>query len=152
MTAAIAAAPELAAAAEGGAGAAKAGSAGATRAPKRAPKKGAPKGTGRRQITQSMSTEDVQAELQARRQQAAAGKGDKADDSTPATDPDSGTASSKAAPLFTADRMSVSHTGGGFVLGVLGWALFVNYMHGGVPQVKQLLRAKFLNQTGAVSR
>lgn len=47
------------------------------------------------------------------------------------------------------DGVSAANAGGGFVLGLALWVVGVNYLRGGVPQVKQLLRAKFLNQTGA---
>lgn len=40
-------------------------------------------------------------------------------------------------------------SGSGFVLGLLVWVVGVNYLRGGVPQVKKLLTAKFLNKTGA---
>jgi hypothetical protein len=38
-------------------------------------------------------------------------------------------------------------TGGGFVLGMLVYAVGLTYLRGGKPAVKQLLRAKFLNDT-----
>jgi hypothetical protein len=103
-------------------------------------------------ITDDMSAAQVTEELQHRRRVAAAAKADDQaddqadDDSTPVTKPDP---SSKAAPLFVAGKLAPAQTGGGFVLGVMGWVLFRNYLEGGVPQVKRLLAAKFLNKTGA---
>lgn len=40
-------------------------------------------------------------------------------------------------------------TGAGIVLGVFGWALAVNYLRGGMPQVRGYLSAKFLNKPGS---
>lgn len=37
----------------------------------------------------------------------------------------------------------------GFVLGILGMAVIVNYLHGGPDQVRAWLRAKFLNNVSA---
>jgi hypothetical protein len=45
------------------------------------------------------------------------------------------------------DDHRAAHTGSGVVLGVIGWALALNFLQGGMPQVRKLLRAKFLNQT-----
>jgi hypothetical protein len=45
------------------------------------------------------------------------------------------------------ERPEPAPTGAGAVLGVLVWALALNYLHGGTPQVRQFLRAKFLNKT-----
>ena len=39
-----------------------------------------------------------------------------------------------------------AQTASTFLLGVLVWALTVNYLRGGPPQVKGWLRAKFLNK------
>jgi hypothetical protein len=33
------------------------------------------------------------------------------------------------------------------VLGLMAWTVAVNYLAGGVPQVRRLLAAKFLNKT-----
>jgi hypothetical protein len=152
----LAAAPEVAESA----GAARAGGAGARRASKgAAAKRGKAGGSRVKQqvekasspITDDMSAEQVTEELQHRRRVAAAVKADDhADDvaSTSVTKPDTAS-SSKAAPLFVVGKAAPVQTGGGAVLGVMAWVVFRNYLEGGVPQVKRLLAAKFLNKTGA---
>lgn len=44
-------------------------------------------------------------------------------------------------------RIDPPAAGAGLVLGVIVWAVVLNYIQGGTPQVRKLLRAKFLNQT-----
>jgi hypothetical protein len=44
-------------------------------------------------------------------------------------------------------RPEPAPAGAGIVLGVLVWAVARSYIEGGVPRVRKLLRAKFLNQT-----
>lgn len=39
----------------------------------------------------------------------------------------------------------VTQTGAGIILGILGYAVLVNYLRGGLPQVKEWFQAKFLN-------
>jgi hypothetical protein len=39
------------------------------------------------------------------------------------------------------------HSGSGFVLGLIVWVGVTNYLQGGIPQVRKLLAAKFLNKT-----
>jgi hypothetical protein len=51
------------------------------------------------------------------------------------------------APSVRMGRPEPAPAGAGLVLGVLAWAIALNYIRGGVPQVRKLLRAKFLNQT-----
>jgi hypothetical protein len=148
----LAAAPEVAESA----GAARAGGAGARRASKGAAAKRS--GSKGRRLTGDLSAEQVNTELQRRRQEAAQAKedraaanaDDRADDvaSTSVTKPDTAS-SSKAAPLFVVGKAAPVQTGGGAVLGVMAWVVFRNYLEGGVPQVKRLLAAKFLNKTGA---
>lgn len=45
-----------------------------------------------------------------------------------------------------ADPVRAANAGGGFVLGVMLWALGLAYLRGGSAGVKQLLAAKFLNR------
>lgn len=42
-----------------------------------------------------------------------------------------------------------ANAGGGFLLGLFTWALAMNYLRGGSPQVRKFLAAKFLNRTPA---
>lgn len=94
------------------------------------------------------------AELQARRQDAAAAKtardAAKADPAPAPTPPGGGTPAPApaAAPLFQMPKATAAHTGGGFVLGLIAWAVGLNYLQGGMPQVRRLARAKFLNDVG----
>ena len=44
-----------------------------------------------------------------------------------------------------ASKITSGSNGAGFVLGILGMAVAVNYLHGGSTQVKAWLSAKFLN-------
>jgi hypothetical protein len=53
----------------------------------------------------------------------------------------------KAPPTFRLERAEPAPAGAGIVLGVLLWAVAITYIRGGTPQVKTLLRAKFLNKT-----
>jgi hypothetical protein len=39
----------------------------------------------------------------------------------------------------------VTQTGAGIILGILSYAVLVNYLRGGLPQVRKWFRAKFLN-------
>lgn len=68
---------------------------------------------------------------------------------TPAETPaePSTTSQGSARPVFRLEPPDAVGAGSGAVLGVLAWVVAVNYIKGGVPQVKQLLRAKFLNKT-----
>jgi hypothetical protein len=40
-----------------------------------------------------------------------------------------------------------ANTGGGFLLGLFGWAVGLAYLRGGSDEVRKLLAAKFLNKT-----
>lgn len=100
--------------------------------------------------------EEVTAELQRRRADAAKRKTEPALPDVPDAPAPEPAAKLPASPdpggpglLSRIDAVEPVHTGSGFVLGVLAWAVAINYLRGGVPQVRQLLRAKFLNQTGA---
>jgi len=41
---------------------------------------------------------------------------------------------------------TVTQTGAGIVLGIVAYALLVNYLRGGIPRVQEWFRAKFLNE------
>lgn len=116
-----------------------------------------------RKITPGMSPKDVNGELQRRRKEAAdrsAAKRSGAQTSgppaasTPPLSADPGT-TTPAAPAPTSSGVGLSvpgsvsaaaGTGGGFLLGLFGWALGLAYLRGGAPEVRRLLAAKFLNK------
>lgn len=59
---------------------------------------------------------------------------------------------SRSAPRSSARRGTLGgapslHDGAGLLLGAFAYALFINYVRGGFPQMKAWLRAKFLNDT-----
>lgn len=87
--------------------------------------------------------QDGAARRAAAEQEAAAAKPDDQLAETPAT------SSKKEPPVFRLQPPDAVGSGSGAVLGVLAWVVAVNYLRGGVPQVKQLLRAKFLNRVEA---
>lgn len=67
----------------------------------------------------------------------------------PAQDPltDPAPASSSSLPTMPAVSVpSIPGNGAGFLLGLVGYALLVNFMRGGLPQVKGWIGAKFLNK------
>lgn len=148
------------AAAEAGAGRAAAGRAAGSAAGrgagrKAAAAKGAPKGAkgaGSRSLVGVDDAAQVNEELQRRRQEAADAKATRqsaassgpvaqaAGVSQPAPKPDKG----RPSPVR---GMEPASSGAGFVLGLLVWTVAVNYVQGGVPQVRRLLAAKFLNKT-----
>jgi hypothetical protein len=123
----------------------------------------ASRGAGARGAAGSRNLNDLppeqrNAELQRRRAEAAAKAAEKApaDPVADAAGSDSAIPEEAGQPaakgpgaLARLDGVSPVHTGSGFVLGLIGWAFAVNYLRGGMPQVKQFARAKFLNQTGA---
>lgn len=136
----LAAAPEAAAAVEG-AGAAEGTGAAASGAGSRAARvRGKGKGRGRR-ITADMGPAEVDQELQRRKQEAADKAADKAQPAPTAT------ATATSSPVL--GSMDAVHTGSGMVLGVIGWVVFMNYMQGGMAQVRRWGAAKFLNRVGA---
>jgi hypothetical protein len=103
-----------------------------------------------------MSSGQVNDELQARRATAAAAQTSGppvASTPPPPADPN---APPRAAPAPTSSGAGLSipapvaaaaGTGGGFLLGLFGWALGLAYLRGGSPEVRKLLAAKFLNKT-----
>jgi hypothetical protein len=164
------AAAEGAAVAEGAGATATAGRAGASgagkAAGKRAPRKSAAAPAGGRRQPRNLNDlppEEREAELQARRSAAARKSG-----STPGTRPEHIPTSEEVAngvtseqlenedrarqpakssgPLFQLPPASPVHTGGGVVLGVIGWAFARAYLKGGLGGMKALAKAKFLNQ------
>jgi hypothetical protein len=65
----------------------------------------------------------------------------------PAQDPLTAPASSSSLPTMpTMPAVSIPGNGAGFLLGLVGYALLVNFMRGGMPQVKGWIGAKFLNK------
>lgn len=52
----------------------------------------------------------------------------------------------KPEPSRVFTSMDPVHTGSGFVLGTLAWVVFMNYLRGGMPQVRRWGSAKFLNK------
>jgi hypothetical protein len=63
---------------------------------------------------------------------------------TPAAEKES---AEESPPVVRMERPEPAPAGAGLVLGVLAWAVALNYIRGGTPQVRKLLRAKFLNKT-----
>jgi hypothetical protein len=91
------------------------------------------------QVAGALPPEGTDARRQRDAVEAVKAKREPADD-----DDDQGDA--HAAPL----RLEVGQagsSGAGFVLGALVWVAAVNFIQGGTPQVRKLLRAKFLNRT-----
>jgi hypothetical protein len=143
------------------AGAAVAARSGASAAGKRAAgKRAAAKSSRRaaagRNLNDLATADEVNAELQRRRGEAAAAKeaADTATDeaaeetSSAAPKPDTGRDRSRDVGVVAKlDRVDGVHSGAGFVLGLIAWVGVANYLQGGLPQVKKLLRAKFLNKT-----
>lgn len=154
--------PEVAAVAGEGAAAARGavaarGARSGARGPGRAAGKG--KKAQPRKLTPDLSPDEVNAELQQRRQAAAAAKQQPAAPTAPAT---SSTSSGPSTPKFMTNpdgspgwwpkqggAQRTANAGGGFLLGTFGYVLALTYLRGGSAGVKQLLRAKFLNKTGA---
>ena len=101
----------------------------------------------RRVASPELSPEEVTEELQHRRREAAEkSAADPVDEpaaapSAPVQKPDKGS-------TFGLDKLQPASSGAGFVLGLVAWAVAINYMQGGLPQVKRLAAAKFLNKTG----
>jgi hypothetical protein len=65
----------------------------------------------------------------------------------PEDDPRHPSNADKAPATVRLERPEAAPAGAGIVLGVLVWAVARSYIEGGVPRVRKLLRAKFLNQT-----
>ncbi len=68
-----------------------------------------------------------------------------------ASGPPAALTSQRGAPQWyrtATDPLPLANTGGGFVLGLLGYVLVLNYVRDGKDGVKAWLRAKFLNQVG----
>jgi hypothetical protein len=131
-----------------------ASAAGKRAAGKRAAAKGSKRAAAGRNLNDLGSAEEINAELQRRRQEAADAK----EAATAATDEAAEEQATPPAPasrdrgrdvgvVAKLDRVDGVHSGSGFVLGLLAWVVAANYLQGGMPQVKQLLRAKFLNKT-----
>lgn len=143
----LAAAPEAEAAAGAAAGKVKAVAGKVKGKGKGDPRPNRPAGTFSRKagqprpITSDMSPEEVTAELEARKHDAA---------NPPAPDEGGRSSSKPAAPLFVMPQADKWHTGSGLVLGAVGWVLFMNFMQGGMPQVRRWGAAKFLNRTPQV--
>lgn len=115
-------------------------------------------GRGTRKITAAMTPDEVSEELNARRVNAKHAARDRRDAAAEASDPEEVAAAAsdpvtkaatgaKSGPTFRLQAPDAVGSGSGVVLGVLAWVVAMNYLRGGVPQVKKLLRAKFLNQT-----
>lgn len=117
----------------------------------------APEAAAARRILPGDSPAKVNAELQRRRREATERaqqrRQAKQQQAQPATQPDDGGqdgeqgGSSRPLSSRLAAPMNATQTGGGFVLGLMAWAVARAYLTGGADGVKQLLRAKFLNQT-----
>lgn len=101
---------------------------------------------GRRSLAGETDPAKVREELDRRRNDAAADAKVRA--SAPESPSPSGGGDSGPAPLFSAGPMEAASTGGGFLLGLGVWIVAVNYLQGGLPQVKRFAAAKFLNRTG----
>lgn len=70
------------------------------------------------------------------------------------TDPPAPAPSSAPAPAVTASggpslpvMPAAAQTGSGFLLGLVAWAFGLAYLRGGIPEVRRLAAAKFLNVT-----
>jgi hypothetical protein len=156
--AAMLAAPEAGAAVKA-AGAAKAAPRASQAAPRRArPRRSRPS----RNLNDLGSQEEREAELQRRREEAAAPKdandpnnwgpnelrGYQAEQRRQAREAAGPAPSSPGAGLPTVVMPAAASTGSGFLLGVFVWALGLAYLRGGSTEVKQFLSAKFLNKVG----
>jgi len=103
-------------------------------------------------INSGMTAEQVNEELQHRRSVAAAAaeaekdETEAAEESPPAARAGRDT-SRDVGVVAKLDRIDGVHSGSGFVLGLIAWVVAANYLQGGLPQVKKLARAKFLNRT-----
>lgn len=67
-------------------------------------------------------------------------------DSSPTSSSSSEDAADLAARALTLPSPSLPGSTGGFILGLLGTVLVVNYLRGGTPQVRAWFSAKFLNR------
>jgi hypothetical protein len=96
-------------------------------------------------ITSDMSSEEVREELQHRRKVAASVREDVRDEAEEERDAE---ASSPAATSSRdgSRRWEPTSSGAGFLLGLGVWVVARNFIEGGMPQVRRLLKAKFLNQ------
>jgi hypothetical protein len=93
-----------------------------------------------RRITSDLSPDQVTAELQRRRQEAAAGAPE------PAADPEPAAAAPSPSGGRPAAGVKASSAGGGFALGVFIHVLGITYLRSGRAGVKAWLKAKFLNE------
>jgi hypothetical protein len=98
-----------------------------------------------------MSTEQTAQELAARKAEAARKASQPAEEDTTNPPPAAAAASPSGSGGSGGSGAGVDafHSGSGFVLGLVVWVVAKNYLDGGVPQVRRLLKAKFFNQTGA---
>lgn len=67
---------------------------------------------------------------------------------SPATESPAPTSSGTgpSAPALPAGTTAAASTGSGFLLGVIAWALALNYLQGGLPQVRKFAAAKLFNK------
>jgi hypothetical protein len=97
---------------------------------------------------------EVDAELQRRRQVAAIRKQRRdqglsegeTEDEHQAKQAAAATAAAGERPVFRLEAPDAVGAGSGAVLTVLAWFVALNYIEGGIPQVKRLIRAKFFNK------
>lgn len=114
-------------------------SAPAAKRPRRGPRRRPPAGKGSN-LNDLGTQEERTAELQRRRQVAA----EPATEPAPAAEP-APVAETRSGGVVRG--MEPATSGAGAVLGVLVWVVVSNFIEGGAPQVKRLLRAKFFNRT-----
>jgi hypothetical protein len=150
------------AAPEAGAAVKVAGVAKGAAASKRPAKGSAKNSRPSRNLNDLGSQEEREAELQRRREEAAAPKdandpnnwgpnelrGYQAEQRRQAREAAGPAPSSPGAGLPTVVLPAAASTGSGFLLGVFVWALGLAYLRGGSTEVKQFLSAKFFNKVG----